>query len=110
MRIYSQDIVMEFGIEKYAMLIIRSGKRQMTEGMEQPYQEKIRTLREKENYKYLGLLETDTIKQAKMKEKIKKEYLRRTRKLLEIKLYNWNLKGITAWAVRLIRYLGQFLK
>ena len=41
-----------------------------------------RMLREKETYKYLGILEADTIKQGKMKEEIKKEYLRRTRKLL----------------------------
>ena len=30
-RIYSQDVGMEFDIEKCAMLIMRSGKRQMTE-------------------------------------------------------------------------------
>ena len=41
----------------------------MTEGIELWNQIKIRTLREKENYKYLGILETDTIKQT-MKEKI----------------------------------------
>ena len=33
-------------------------------------------------YKYLEILEVDTIKQVEMKEKIKKEYLRRMRKLL----------------------------
>ena len=42
--------------------------------------EKLRTLGEKETYKYLGILEADTIKQVEMKEKIKKEYLRRTKK------------------------------
>ena len=63
--------------------------------MELPNHNKIRTLREKETYKYLGILEADTIKQVGMKEKIKKEYLKRTRKLLETKLYNRNLlKGI----------------
>ena len=31
-RIYSQDIGMEFGIENSAMLVIKSGKRQMTDG------------------------------------------------------------------------------
>ena len=41
--------------------------------MEQPNQEKIRTLREKENHKYLGILEADTIKQTEMKEKKKKK-------------------------------------
>ena len=34
-----------------------------------PFQEKIRMLREKENYKFLGILETDNIKQIQMKEK-----------------------------------------
>ena len=38
--IYSEDIGMEFGIEKCAMLIMKSGKRQMTEGLELPNQEK----------------------------------------------------------------------
>ena len=32
-RIYSQDIGMEFGIEKCAILIIKSGKRHITDRM-----------------------------------------------------------------------------
>ena len=48
---------------------MKSGKRQITEGIELPNQGKIRTLREKETYKYLGILEVDTIKQVEMKEK-----------------------------------------
>ena len=39
-RIYSQDIVMEFGIEKGAMLMMRSGKRQITEVIELANEEK----------------------------------------------------------------------
>ena len=31
--IYREDIGMEFGIEECAMLIMKSGKRQMTEGI-----------------------------------------------------------------------------
>ena len=54
------------------MLIMKSGKRQIREGIEQPNQERIRTLEEKENYKYLGILEANTIKQGEMKEKNKK--------------------------------------
>ena len=50
-RICSQDIGMEFGIEKYAMLVMKSGKRHQTGGLELPNQDKIRTLREKETYK-----------------------------------------------------------
>ena len=39
-RIYSQDIGMGFGIEKCTILIMRNWKRQLTEGIEQPNQEK----------------------------------------------------------------------
>ena len=61
-RIYSQDIGMEFGIEKFAMLEMKSGKQHFTDGMELPNQDKIRTLEEKETYKHLGILKADIIK------------------------------------------------
>ena len=103
-RIHSQDIGMEFGIEKSAMLVMKSGKRHMTDGMELPNHDRIRTLEEKETYKYLGILEAYTIKQVQMKDTIRKEYLRRTRKLLETKLSSRNLiKGINTWAVPVVR-------
>ena len=82
-RTYSQDIEMEYGIEKCAILVIKSGKRHLTDGIQVSTQDKIRTLREKETYKYLGILGADTFKQVGMKDKIKKEYLRRNRNLLE---------------------------
>ena len=44
-----------------------------------------------------------------MKDTIRKEYLRRTRKLLETKLSSRNLiKEINTWAVSLVRYSGPF--
>ena len=67
--IYSQYIRMEFGIEKCTMLIMRSQRRQITEEIELPNQERIRTFGEKETYNYLGILEADTIKQEEIKEK-----------------------------------------
>ena len=110
-RIYSRDIGMEFEIEKCAMLVMKSGKRQLTDGMEQPNQDKIETLAEKETYKYLGIVEANSIKQVEMKEKIQKEYLKRSIKLFETKLKSRNLiKGINTWAVQLVRYSGPFLK
>ena len=63
-----------------------------------------------ESYQYLWILEVGSIKHAKMKEKINKEYLRRTRKLFETKLHSRNLKGINTWAVLLVRYSGSFFK
>ena len=62
-----------------------SGKRHLTD------EDKIRTLAENETYKYLGIVEADTIKQVEMKDKIQKEYIRRTRKLLETKFSSRNL-------------------
>ena len=97
-RIYSQDMGMEFGWEKCAMLLMKSGKRHPTDGIVLPNQDKIRMLRENKTYKYLGILEVDT-KQVEMKEKIKKGYLRRTRKLLEAKLCSRNL-------IKRNKYLG----
>ena len=86
---------------------MKSGIWYMTEGIELPNQENIWTLRERETYKYLGLLEADTIKQEQMEEQIEKEYFRRTKKLLETKLYTRNfIKGINTWAVPLVRYSG----
>ena len=71
-RKYNQDIGMEFGIEKCAMLVMESGKLHMTDRMELPNRNKIRTLGENETYKYLGILEADNIKQVEMKDKIQK--------------------------------------
>ena len=51
---------------------MRSGKQQMTKRIELRNQDKIRALAEKETYKYLGILEADTVKYTEMKEKIKK--------------------------------------
>ena len=70
---------------------MKSSIQHLTNGMELPNLDTIRTLGEKETYKYLGIIEADTINQAEMKEKLKKENLRRTRKLLEAKLSSRNL-------------------
>ena len=102
---------MEFGIEKLDMLIMISGKQQMTERIDLPNQEKIPTFGENVTYKNFGILEPYIIKQAETKENIIKEYFWRTRKLQEIKLYCRNLiKMSNIWAVPLVRYLELFLK
>ena len=62
---------MEFA-GKYAKVIMNSRKRHMT-GVKITNEVVIRTLGEKETYKYLGILEADTIKQVEMKEKKKKK-------------------------------------
>ena len=66
-RIYRQDIGMEFGIEKCALLVMKSSKQHQTDGIELSNQDRIGTLAENETYKYLEILEADTIKQVEMK-------------------------------------------
>ena len=61
-KIYSPFTGIEFGIEKCAMIVMKSDKRHRAGGMELPNQDKIRTHGENETYKYLGILEADTIK------------------------------------------------
>ena len=61
---------MEFGIWK------KIGKREPKEEIEIPYQESIKALGEKENIKFLEKLDEDTLKQTKIKEKLRKEKLR----------------------------------
>ena len=52
-RIYSQDLGMEFFIKKCSLIKLKNGKRESTEEIELLNQERIRTLGEKENHKYL---------------------------------------------------------
>ena len=66
---YNHDIEMEFGTEKCAIVPMKGRKRKITERIELLNQERIRTLGQKENYKYLGILEVNTIKQVEIEEK-----------------------------------------
>ena len=65
--IFSEDIGMEVGIEKCAMLAIKKGKIVKSVAKELPD---------------LGILDTDTFLGEKMKLKVSKEYFRRLRKVL----------------------------
>ena len=57
---------------------------QITVVIELPNKENIRTLGENENYKYLKIFKADTIKTRRdERKKIKKEFLKGRRKLLE---------------------------
>ena len=56
-------------IEKIALILIKGGKRGITEGIELPNQERIRTLGEKENHKYLSILEANAMKISQMRKR-----------------------------------------
>ncbi len=60
---------MELDFEKCAMLIMKSGEKESVGEVGVSNQECIGTFGEKKNYKYFGILKTDTIKETEMKKK-----------------------------------------
>ena len=67
-RIFSNDISMEFGLDKCATLAIIKGKVIETQGMNLP-NNNIKGLNLDESYKYLGILQADDIKHKQVKKK-----------------------------------------
>ena len=67
-RIYNQEIGMEFSIEKCAIIIWKAVNDTCRNQWNHQNREKIRMLGEKETYKYLGILKANTIKQVEKKE------------------------------------------
>ena len=109
-RVFSEDIRMEFGIEKCAVLVMKRGKVVKSEGIKLPDYKTIQGLKDGDGYKYLGILEAERIRHEEMKETVTKEYKRRVRKILETKLNGGNLvKAINAWAIPPLRYSAAFL-
>ena len=105
-RIVSEDIRMEFGIEKCAVLVMKRGKLVKSEGIVIPGERLIRAMNDGDvdAYKYLGVLEGDEIKHTKMKRRIKKECFRRVRNILKSKLNGWNMvQAITCRVVAVVQ-------
>ena len=102
---------MEYGIEQFAVLIMKRGKIVKCDEIKMPDNRIIRGLEKEEGYKYLGILEGDEIKSKDMKNIITSEYYRRVRKILKSKLSGGNImKAINARAVSIVRYGASIIK
>ena len=107
-RIFSDDVGMVFGLDKCAVLVLKRGKMVRTEGIELPDGKRMREVN-LDGYKYLGVLQLDSIMNREMKVKVKNEYksqkFRRVKKLLRSQLNGGNvIGGMNAWAVGIIRH------
>ena len=103
-RIVSDDIGMEFGLEKCGIVCMRRGKVIQTAGIQLPSGDVMKEV-DAEGYKYLGILQVDDTLHKQMKEKIGDEYLRRVKKLCRSALYAGNLaSALNSWAVAVVRY------
>ena len=78
--IHSKDVGMEFRLDKCGMLAIRKAVKVRSVGTELPDAEVIKELNEK-GYKYLGILQRDTVIEKQIKGKVKGEYFRRLKLL-----------------------------
>ena len=87
--VFSQDIGMEFGINKCSVITMNRGKVKSTDWIELPSSEKIREI-EEDGYKYLLILEYDRVKEQEMKDKFRNEYFRRAKLILKSALNGWN--------------------
>ena len=74
---------MQFWIDKWVMLGMKKGKIVNSDGIQLPNEKVIKLLEDGESYRYLGVLEADEVIVNEMKGKVKKEYYRRVRKVLE---------------------------
>ena len=100
---------MEFGLDKCAMLVMEAGKRVACEVIDLPDGQRIKEIDEN-GYKYLGELQGASIKTKEMKELVRKEYLRRVRRVARSRLYAGNLiTAVNVWAVSVVRYTAGVL-
>ena len=100
---------MEFGVKKCAALTLKKEKMANSDGIALPNKTTRKGLREGDNYQYLGVIQADGTKHREMVEKVKTDYYRRVRKILETKLNGGNITGINAWVISLLRYSAAFL-
>ena len=101
---------MQFGIKKCGVLFIKKGKLIRSDGIKLQDRQQMKGIDET-GYTYLGILETDKIKEKEMKEKFSKEYLRRLRLILRWKLNGRNkIMAVSTLAVSVMRSGAGILK
>ncbi|KAI5748311.1 hypothetical protein M8J77_024164 [Diaphorina citri] len=102
---FSDDIHMEFGLEKCAKATFQKGKLISSQNIKIDEVTTIKALEQHDVYKYLGIDEHDGVQHKKMKTKLRKEYYRRIRCVLKTELNGKNkMSAITALAVPVIQY------
>ena len=109
-RVFSNDIVMEFPATKCALLIMKKGKMVNSDKIALPNETTIKGLKQGNSYNYLKVIRAYRMKHHEMKENAKIEYYKQVRKILETKLNGGNIiTEINTWAISLLRHSAAFL-
>ena len=95
---------MEFGIKKCWVLVLKRSKIAKMEGVVLSDGQVMKEIEDR-GYRYLGILETDHLKEKEMKDLFSKEYKRRLKLVLKSKLSGKNkIMAANTWAVAILRY------
>ena len=109
-RTFSDDIKMEFGLDKCSVIEVEGGIRKKGDDIVLPDGKAMKALDE-EGYKYLGVLEGACIMTKEMKALVRTEYLRRVKAVAGSRLYGGYLtKAVNIWAVSVVRYTAGVLE
>jgi hypothetical protein len=73
---FSDDIHMEFGLEKCAKVTLKTGKLIFSQNLVIDNNREIQELEQGKTYKYLGIEESEGIQHQQMKDRLKQEYNR----------------------------------
>ena len=74
--VFSNDIGMDFGMEKCAVLTMKKRNMANSDRIVLPNKTTMKGLKEGDSYKYLGVIQVDGTKHHEMKEKVKMGYYR----------------------------------
>ena len=108
---FGADIGMEFGLNKCAKASFKKEKLSHTSGIKLNDGTIIRELEQEEGYKYLGVNEGSGMKHVMMKEKLRKECIRRVRIIRKTELNSKNrIIAINTIAVPVIFYSFNIIK
>ena len=101
---FSDDIDIEFGLEKCAKITFKRGKLTHSQNLVIETNREIQEPEQGKTYKYLGTEESEGIQHQQMKERLKQEYNRRLRMILKSELNARNtITAIGALADRVLR-------
>jgi hypothetical protein len=104
-KVFSDDICMQFGLDKCAKATFKKGNLTSTSDIQPDQDTTKKELNQEDTYKYLGVNEGDGIQHSTMKEKIRKEYYRRVRLAIKSELNAANkIEAINTLAVPVVTY------
>jgi len=103
---FSDDIHVELVLEKCAKFVFKRGKLVHSQNFVIDINREIQELEQVKTYNYLGIGENEGIQHQQMKERMKQEYIRRLRMILQSELNARNkITATGTLAVPILRYI-----